>query len=326
MRMTWPKKLLLGAVGILLLAVPIVAGAVWAQTGQTEDTSAPESKNLKFAVVSIRQSKSGGSQNWGEATPDGYEMRNMFLMAPILTAYPPTGGASAYDRVIGGADWLGNDWNYNIDAKVDPADLADWQNPKKQPAMLRAMLQAMLADRMKLKVHRITKEGPVYALVVGGKGSRLKETDPNDPHPGAYPMPGGGKTSHGSKRWMDDGALLRHLDCSAHKLWCTAATWSPDRRQNRSYRQVRYDDREAGATAWRERPRLSPAPGNVGCGHRESTRIEAGEGARIGGNAGHRSHRKALRKLAARVALSGRESRDHHRIPVDPNSLIAGKA
>jgi uncharacterized protein (TIGR03435 family) len=39
------------------------------------------------------------------------------------------------------------------------------------------MLQALLADRFKLKIHRETKETPVYALVVGKGGPKLQKGD-----------------------------------------------------------------------------------------------------------------------------------------------------
>ena len=123
-------------------------------------------------------------------------MTNMFLAAPIMTAYvPQTGGASAYsdDQVIGMPAWTySDDDHYDITAKVDDADLADWQTPSNQPAMLRAMLQSMLADRLKLSVHRSSKEGPVYALIIGKSGPKLKPSNPTQPHPNASPFPGGG--------------------------------------------------------------------------------------------------------------------------------------
>src|SRR5262249_44960362 len=42
-------------------------------------------------------------------------------------------------------------------------------------AELRQMLQRLLVDRFKLKVHREMREIPVYALVVGKNRSKLKE-------------------------------------------------------------------------------------------------------------------------------------------------------
>src|SRR5579863_9879411 len=90
-------------------------------------------KQWKFAVVSIRKNNSGGPRHSGVATADGYQMKNLFLGYLIRMAYvPQTGGAAVYffDQIIGMPAWLTNDDDcYDLDAKVDEADLADWQNP-----------------------------------------------------------------------------------------------------------------------------------------------------------------------------------------------------
>jgi bla regulator protein blaR1 len=157
------------------------------------------SRRWKFAVISIRRDTSGGPQHIGVATADGYQMKNLFLGYLLWMAYaPPTSGAAPYstDQFIGMPAWLtGDDDRYDVEAKVDEADLADWQNPARQPAMLRSMLQAMLEDRLKLVVHRSTMEASVYLLVVGKNGPKFKETTPGEVHPGARPMPGGGTLS-----------------------------------------------------------------------------------------------------------------------------------
>jgi bla regulator protein blaR1 len=217
-RLSLNRMLLLGAAAALALAVPVALCVVHAESSQT-DNAAAEGKDLKFSAVSIRQNKSSGPQIFGKSTPDGYEMRNMFLAAAILSAYVPrTGGVRIYsdEQVVGLPHWLvSDDDRYDLDAKVDEADLSDWQNPTKQPAMLRAMLQAMLADRLKLKVHRSTKQAPVYALVVGKRGPRFKESVPGESHPGAYPMPGGGMLSMEPK----DGWVMTHyFDISIGQL------------------------------------------------------------------------------------------------------------
>ena len=43
------------------------------------------------------------------------------------------------------------------------------------------MLQALLADRFRLKFHRETREIPVYALVVANGGPKFKESAPDTP-------------------------------------------------------------------------------------------------------------------------------------------------
>lgn len=181
--------------GKVLIVGLVSAGMAMGQS-VVVPTAAPSAKAWTFEVVSIHRNIStpGTEHQTYGPTPDGYRMRDLFVEMPILTAYvPQTGGRAFYgdDNIVGLPDWAIND-TYDIDAKVLEADLADWQNPAKQPAMLRAMLQEMLADRFKLVVHREMKEAPVYSLVVGKNGLKLKETNPNEPHPGGFPLPGGG--------------------------------------------------------------------------------------------------------------------------------------
>jgi bla regulator protein blaR1 len=65
----------------------------------------------------------------------------------------------------------------------------------------------MLADRLKLVVHRSTKEARVYSLVVGNSGPKFKESNPAASHPGAHPFPGGGMLSMEIK----DGEVTTHF-------------------------------------------------------------------------------------------------------------------
>src|SRR4030095_4317719 len=69
----------------------------------------------------------------------------------------------------GGPNWVNEDL-YEIIAKVGGAGTPT-------VAEAREMLQALLADRFQLKIHRGTKEIPIYALVIGKDGSKLKESE-----------------------------------------------------------------------------------------------------------------------------------------------------
>jgi len=77
----------------------------------------------------------------------------------------------AYDvrnyQLLGSPDWV-NDDPYDIAAKAegDSALTVD---------QVRQLLQALLADRFQLKLHRETKELSIYSLVVGKNGQKLKE-------------------------------------------------------------------------------------------------------------------------------------------------------
>ena len=57
------------------------------------------------------------------------------------------------------------------------------------------MLQALLADRFQLKLHRETKELPVYALVIAKNGPKLQEAKPGDTYPNGFKGPDGWRRS-----------------------------------------------------------------------------------------------------------------------------------
>jgi uncharacterized protein (TIGR03435 family) len=66
---------------------------------------------------------------------------------------------------ISGPDWMGSQ-RFDVVAK-----LPDGATKEQVPAML----QALLAERFQLAIHRESKDYVVYALVVGKSGSKLKE-------------------------------------------------------------------------------------------------------------------------------------------------------
>lgn len=71
-------------------------------------------------------------------------------------------------QIIGGPDWIGTA-RYDIEAKADG-------NATFPQIML--MLQSLLEDRFKLKVHRETRQLPVYELTVTKGGNKLKQPTP----------------------------------------------------------------------------------------------------------------------------------------------------
>jgi uncharacterized protein (TIGR03435 family) len=169
-------------------------GLAAAQSPVTPAAPVP-TKRLAFDVVSIKQNLSTGQRTGPPQfgpTPDGYRMTSMPLAAVIAIAYPPAtgGGIIMPDHVLGLPDWA-TQQRYDIDAKVTEEDMAQWQKPAAQTAMLEAMLQSLLADRCKLQIHRESKESSAYLLVVGKGGPKFKEADPAATHPAGMTLPGG---------------------------------------------------------------------------------------------------------------------------------------
>jgi len=121
------------------------------------------------------------------------------MFAIFQNAYAPSNetGLLRGDRIAGAPSWLMGSERYDVVAKVDEADLADWQKPDLQRTMLRTMLEAMLADRCKAVVHHESKEMPVYELVLAKGGPKFKQAEAVDPAELKRKHPSGGRVTGG---------------------------------------------------------------------------------------------------------------------------------
>jgi uncharacterized protein (TIGR03435 family) len=84
---------------------------------------------------------------------------------------------------VSGPDWMAAE-RFNVQATIP-----EGASPEQVPEML----QALLAERFKLTMHRESKEHSMYALVVGKTGHKLKESPP-DPGDATPAEPGDGKS------------------------------------------------------------------------------------------------------------------------------------
>jgi bla regulator protein BlaR1 len=226
-------RVLLVGVGWVAMCVPL-AGFAQADASQTAKVDA---KPMAFEVVSIRQHKGDDVAQSHGPTANGYHMTNMPLVVPIVTAYvPQTGNSALYmkNQVKGIPDWMRD--QYDIEAKVSEAALAEWHKPAAQNAMLQAMLQTMLADRLKLVVHRDIKEVPVYSLVVGKNGPKFKEANAAETHQGVT-LPDGG----GTLVPEDGGHTLHFYAVSMTSLAPVMSNWAGRPVQDKTGLTGKYD-------------------------------------------------------------------------------------
>ncbi len=146
----------------LLIPAGLVLGAAFAQ--------APPAR-LEFEVTSVKAVPpivaGPGRVNIGmhidgaQVHFDGFALKDYIRMAYRVKPYQ-----------VMGPDWIDSE-RFQIDAKL-PAGATREQVPE--------MLQALLADRFRLKFHNESKEFPVYALEVPPGGSKLKDvSDPTAP-------------------------------------------------------------------------------------------------------------------------------------------------
>jgi uncharacterized protein (TIGR03435 family) len=126
-------------------------------------SSQPSEKPPAFTSAEIHASKPGTTDGGSGFLPTGqFFARGETMLGLISNAY-----GVENEMVSGGPGWLDlNRFDINTKAPVGtPEDTG------------RLMLQAMLAERFKLAIHREEKPVPVYALTVGKRGAKLKESE-----------------------------------------------------------------------------------------------------------------------------------------------------
>jgi uncharacterized protein (TIGR03435 family) len=184
--------------GIFLIGLLLVAGTALGQVVVTlpaptaaAATTAPAAtasaaSDLTFDVASVKPTglditKIGAMAQAGHMPRLGphveglrAEYNVMSLKELIATAY----NVKPYQ--ITGPSWIGGDQTYDLSVQRFDivANMPEGSSKDDAPKML----QALLAERFKLVVHRETKEHPVQALVVGKGGVKMKES-PGDAPP-----------------------------------------------------------------------------------------------------------------------------------------------
>ena len=139
--------------------------AAWAQTA--ENSPAFEVASVKPAApitgnrIQVMLRGGPGSSDPGQITYTNVTVKNV-----LMNAY----GVKGFQ--ISGPGWL-DSGRYDIVAKLPRGATK---------AEFMAMLQNLLAERFKLTLHREKKDLPMYALVVGKNGPKLKESV-DDPAP-----------------------------------------------------------------------------------------------------------------------------------------------
>lgn len=177
------KKAALAAAGITVVAAPIAIGMLHPPSLRAQSASTTP----RFEVASIRPcseagARSGTKRGPARGSPVVSPGRLKTGCATLAASYPMAGLIQrAYGRLGLGHRPLGSalpisggpDWIYSYQFVIN----AEAAGPASQKTMEGPMLQALLEDRFKLKVHRETREVPVYALTVAKGGPRLPAPD-----------------------------------------------------------------------------------------------------------------------------------------------------
>jgi uncharacterized protein (TIGR03435 family) len=157
-----------------------LAAADFGQAPQTPDTA---TKAPAFEVVSIKANKSGSLRSNFEVTPGRFVATNVSVSQMLSMSYGSAGPLPA-GSITGAPAWLRSN-HYDIVAKAEG---------EPSPPEVKALVRALLADRFRLRMHRESKERPIFALTLAQKngtlGRQLRRVDalcPGDAGAGSAP-------------------------------------------------------------------------------------------------------------------------------------------
>jgi uncharacterized protein (TIGR03435 family) len=120
------------------------------------------------------------------AYPDGKPWRKTVIPGMVNEEYPPVSNRLLKQSIKGSPSWIESD-RYWIEAKKEGTST--------EATMVGPMMQALLEERFRLKIHKETRELPVYELTVAKGGSKLQVTQQGScvfadaDHPLSYPPP-----------------------------------------------------------------------------------------------------------------------------------------
>jgi uncharacterized protein (TIGR03435 family) len=165
-----------GKVALIIFAFAFAVVPLLSQTAAKQKPS--------FEVVSIKPSAPSLGIRGGGPRGDRYSMVGATLRTLLQNGFSranntPLGGQL---QVINAPNWIDSD-RYDIDAK---ADCSGGILPREQ---MQLMVQSMLEDRFQLKSHMETRELPIYNLVIGKDGPKIKKSEDQTPSPFAAAGP-----------------------------------------------------------------------------------------------------------------------------------------
>jgi len=186
-KLSFGRKLLLAAIGIAAVAGPVVFGLLNIPQVRAQSPQKTGAPSPSFEVASIKPNRSGELNISFGFHPGRFVASGTTVKQLIALAY------NVRDiQVSGGPSWVGSE-RYNIEAKEPDSVVEELPKlpPDQRGEQLRLMVQALLADRFKLKLRHESKELPVYALVVAKNGPKLYEAKPGDTYPNGMKGPDG---------------------------------------------------------------------------------------------------------------------------------------
>jgi uncharacterized protein (TIGR03435 family) len=172
-----------------MVSLPILFGLVPASRGQVPSQPQAVPASLPaFEVATIKPNNDSKTGLRITLNPANFATTHSSVMDLIRFAYH----FKSDDQIVGAPSWVGTEF-YDVQAKVSDSEVEAFKNlPLDQRfEQRRMMVQALLADRFRMKASMENRERPVYALVVAKGGSKLKEVEVSPFPPPGTPAPPG---------------------------------------------------------------------------------------------------------------------------------------
>jgi uncharacterized protein (TIGR03435 family) len=177
-----------------------------ATTPAAAPTRCSDATLAAYDVVSVKESHPERLSFVGaREMPDGISGENVPVQSMVQSAYSKERNLPADDAVIGLPGWAKMPNFYSVQAKMSPDQVTAFKtlDRPQQRACRNQMMQALLEERFKLKVHHETRQLLGYELVVAKGGPKLQDTtgpDPNAPRgPDGKPITGSYMSMHPGK-------------------------------------------------------------------------------------------------------------------------------
>ena len=182
------RSRIMHSVASLALALPTARAqnAMPILTDSSSKSTATGARLPAYDVSSVKPNKSDEHMMRIMSKPDGFSCTNIPLTTLIGNAF-----GIRQDLISGGPGWA-DSTGFDVEAKVAGPDVETFK--KLSGRERNSLLQALLEDRFKLKLHHETKVLPMYDLVIAKGGPKLKaaiEASADDAKTPEAPQPHG---------------------------------------------------------------------------------------------------------------------------------------
>jgi bla regulator protein blaR1 len=201
-KMDLSRKLLLGGVAFVSLAIPVALGlSAKLDTATTMNVNSPSlfvkpattNKDIAvdlppFAVATIKPvAVADNVPSSMRITDDGVSFRAVFVAWIVSQAFSAQPVISREDdRILGLPSWTKSE-RYDVEAKVDDEDVPKWKALSLSQQGF--ALQSLLVRRFNLQFHHETRERPTYSLVVAKNGPKLHKAQLGETYPNGITGP-----------------------------------------------------------------------------------------------------------------------------------------